>query len=54
MIRNALSSDSKIRISIAGCVRISTKHFDSNGSYADQFELALVCDSDKAPSKKRN
>ena len=46
MIKNIISSDRKIRIAIAGCGRISQKHFESIETHADQLDLVSVCDID--------
>ena len=54
MMRNVVLSDRKIRIAIAGCGIISTKHFESIESYAYQLELVSVCDTDKTSQKIRN
>tara|TARA_B100000787_G_C16108639_1_gene257049 strand:+ start:273 stop:635 length:363 start_codon:yes stop_codon:yes gene_type:complete len=46
MIKNVVSSDSKIRIAMVGCGRVSKKHFESIKSHADLLELVSVCDTD--------
>lgn len=39
-------TDRKIRIALAGCGRISGKHFDAIEKHADRIELVGVCDPD--------
>ena len=38
----------RIRIGVIGCGRISKSHFDAIEKYADDMELAAVCDTDPA------
>jgi UDP-N-acetyl-2-amino-2-deoxyglucuronate dehydrogenase len=47
MIINVVSLDRKICTSIAGCGRVSKKHFKSIESYANKLELVSACDTDK-------
>lgn len=41
-----ISSDRKIRIAVAGCGRISEKHFEAIKAHDKDLELVGVCDSD--------
>jgi len=40
-------NDRKIRIALAGCVRISTNHFNSIDLHRSEMELVAVCDTDR-------
>jgi UDP-N-acetyl-2-amino-2-deoxyglucuronate dehydrogenase len=43
--KSAFITDRKIRIALAGCGRISGKHFEAIEKHADRMELVGVCDS---------
>ena len=43
--KSASITDRKIRIALAGCGRISGKHFEAIEKHADRMELVGVCDS---------
>ena len=39
-------ADSKIKIAVVGCGRISRNHFGSIEKHNDEFELVAICDID--------
>lgn len=41
-----ISRDSKIKIAVVGCGRISAKHFEAINAHQKDMELVAVCDSD--------
>jgi UDP-N-acetyl-2-amino-2-deoxyglucuronate dehydrogenase len=49
--KSACINDRKIRIALAGCGRISGKHFEAIEKHADQVELVGVCDTSAARLK---
>lgn len=46
-----ISRDSKIRIAVVGCGRISLKHFEAINAHNKDMELVAVCDNDDAQLK---
>lgn len=45
-------TDRKIKISLVGCGRISSKHFESIRKHSDRLELVSVCDNNSARLEK--